>query len=683
MDNGLLHRGLTTALAVVMLTAACSYQQSSTNPFLTDLNEMVPYADVSAEDVSAYGEIALEQASARAEAIRNVDEPTFENVVGAFDDLYNDLNKAANNSWMLYWVSPDSLTRVAGLAAYQELDSLITSLFSDKPIFDQVVLVAESEDLAGVRKTLVNDLMRDMKHTGVNLEPVALERFRALTREINELSSQYSINMNTANPVLTLDEAGVEGLPDNFKSRYKTDDGTYEVPVIAANRGPVLDNAIEEETRKAFAMAYANRAVEENLEILDLLVAKRYEIGQVMGYGSYADYKLEVNMARNPKAVWSFVDDLIDRTGGKATEDLARLKATRKAATGKPLTAPMKPWDTDYYRNEILKNEYNLDSEAVREYLPLDAALTGMMELYQELLGLEFRKVENPSVWHEEVELYDVLEDGTLVGRFYLDLFPRPNKESWFYGVGLTAGSEQPGGYEIPVSMLLGNFTRSSDDLPSLVSHSELRILFHEFGHIAGDIAYKGEFALQAGSRADFGEAMAQIFENWIWDYDALSSFAAHYETGEVLPQETFDNMLAAKNVTSGLGAQGGLRRAVYDLMLYNKYDPAKIMPTDDIWRSISRRFVLSDFIEGTHPQASWIHINTHPVYYYGYLWSRVYAQDMFTQFEANGLRDTETGKRYRLLILANGTQRDIEEAVEEFLGRPANNEAYIRSLGL
>jgi len=445
----------------------------------------------------------------------------------------------------------------------------------------------------------------------------------------------------------------------------------------------VLDNADAEETRRAFAVAYASRAAEENLAILDQLVAKRYEIGRIMGYDSYADYKLEVNMAENPDNVWVFIDDLTNRTRKKAGEDLARLKATRSAATGTPGSVPMNPWDSGYYRNQILKNDFNVDAEAVREYLPLALALEGMMELYQEVLGLEFRSVKNPSVWHEEIELYDVFEDGALVGRFYLDLFPRPNKESWFYGVSLTPGSKHPDGYEIPVSMLLGNFTRPSDELPSLVSHSELRILFHEFGHIVGGIAYKGEFALQTGSRADFGEAMAQIFENWIWDYDALSSFAKHYETGEVLPQETFENMLAAKNVTSGLGAQGGLRRAVYDMELYNRYDPVNPMPTDDIWRSIADRFVLSDFIEGTHPQASWIHINTHPTYYYGYLWSRVYAQDMFTLFEANGLRDTETGVRYRQLILANGTQRDIDEAVEEFLGRPANNEAYIRSLGL
>ncbi len=176
---------------------------------------------------------------------------------------------------------------------------------------------------------------------------------------------------------------------------------------------------------------------------------------------------------------------------------------------------------------------------------------------------------------------------------------------------------------------------------------------------------------------------MSQIFENWIWDYDILKTFAMHYETGEVLPEETFRNMLDAKNLVSGIGAQSSVQASMYDMELYNRFDPGNPTPTDDIWRQLADRFVYSSYIEGTHPQAAWIHINTHPTYYYGYLWSRVYAQDMFTQFEENGLLDTETGKRYRRLVLANGTQRPVLDAVEEFLGRAPNNEAYIRSLGL
>ncbi|MCP4457985.1 MAG: Zn-dependent oligopeptidase, partial [Cytophagales bacterium] len=317
-------------------------------------------------------------------------------------------------------------------------------------------------------------------------------------------------------------------------------------------------------------------------------------------------------------------------------------------------------------------------------YLPMKKCLEGVFTIYQELLGFEFRKVEKGSVWHEEIEMYEVYEEGKLKGRFYLDLFPRPNKESWFYAVDLTSGRNTPEGYEVPVAMLLGNFTRSTETLPSLLSHGELSTLFHEFGHVMDAMAYEGEFAYQANSKSDFGEAMSQIFENWIWDYEMLSSFAQHYETGETLPKETFDNMLRAKNVGSGLGSIASLRRCVYDLNLYDKFDPDAPVDTDELWKNIDDELgVMPQHAEGTHYQANWIHINTHPVYMYGYLWSEVYAQDMFTEFEKNGLTDKETGMRYRKLILANGTQRDIVEAVEEFLGRPSNNEAYIKSLGL
>jgi len=235
----------------------------------------------------------------------------------------------------------------------------------------------------------------------------------------------------------------------------------------------------------------------------------------------------------------------------------------------------------------------------------------------------------------------------------------------------------------VPVAMMLGNFTRPSGELPSLISHSELRTLFHEFGHIMNSVSYAGQYALQSNTLADFAEAMSSIFENWIWDYDVLKSFAEHYESGEVLPEETFQKMLAAKSVNSGLSAQRTVEFSVYDMMLYDRYDPENPMPTDDIWPYIGEQFVQPSYIEGTHAQASWIHVNTHPVYMYGYLWSDVYAQDMFTKFEENGLKDTETGVRYRKLILANGTQKPIEPVVEEFLGRPSNNEAYVRSLGL
>ena len=686
------------AASCLLLLAACSKEQSEdvaldsasespavsqSNPYFVALNEPVDYARVTAADVTDYADTVLEQVTAMADDIRAEQNPDFENVIQALDDIYRDYVTAANNSWLMYWVSPDEANRDAGLAAYQKLAKWGVALYSDESVYRQILAVTETTELEGRAAKLVADLIRDMRHTGVDLEPEALARFKALVEEINDLSSQYSTNMNTDTSVLALDEIGAAGLPQNFRERYATAEGGYEIPLIPANRGPVLNNAEDGNTRRKFLVGYGNRAADANLPILDKLVANRYEIGQIFGHDSFAGYQLEPNMAANSQNVWDFLNDLTDRTAEKAAADLERLKKFRLEHEGIPIEEGLNPWDLNYYRNQILKTEYGVDQEKIREYLPLSTALTGMMEFYQELLDLEFRKIESPSVWHEEVEAYEVFEDGRLSGRFYLDLFPRPNKESWFYAVSMTPGNARADGYEVPVGMMLCNFTRPSGELPSLISHSELSTLFHEFGHVMNMMSYKGQYALQSETLNDFVEAMSSIFENWIWDYDVLKGLAKHYESGEVLTEEVFENMLAAKTVTSGLSAQRGVEGAVYDMMLYDKYDPDNPMSTDDIWPHIGKQFVFARHIEDTHPQASWIHVNTHPVYVYGYLWSDVYAQDMFTQFELNGLRDTETGVRYRELIMANGKQRPIEPAVKEFLGRPSNNEAYIRSLGL
>ena len=664
-----------------------SENSKSTNPFITGLNVPVDYAKVTSADIEEYGQLTLHQSLDIINGIKSTSEPTFENTFVAYDDYVNDLSKAMNNCYVMYWVSPDSLSRVKGLSEYQVLDSLYNQISTDKDLYNKMVAFTETDgyaSLTGHRKRLVDETIKDFKLSGIGLESEKLEAYKKLNAEITDLTTQYSINMNTANLILNLDKEGAEGLPENFKDTYKSDELHYDIPVINATRGPVLNNAQSEATRKAYLMDYSNRGADKNMAILDQLVEKRSEIGHIMGYDSYAGYNLSAKMARNPETVWNFINGLIDKSKPKAIQDLNVLRDFRNEVTGVQSNKPISPWDISYYSNQLLKTRYNVDYEKIREYLPMDSCLNGMFKIYQQLLGYEFRKVENASVWHEDVLMYEVYEGDTLRGKFYLDLYPRPNKESWFYGVELAPGKQTSQGYEVPVKMLLGNFTKPTESLPSLLSFGELNTLFHEFGHIMDGVSYKGEFAAQAQSKSDFVEAMSQIFENWIWDYDILSSFAKHYETGEVLPKEVFDKMLEAKNLTSGYSAIRSLRSCTYDMMLYDKYDPNNPYNTDELWKQIDKQMgVMDNYVEGTHPQACWIHINTHPVYYYGYLWSEVYAQDMFTQFEEHGLLDQETGIRYRDLILANGSQRDVVEAVEEFLGRPSNNEAYIKSLGL
>jgi oligopeptidase A len=661
---------------------------SADNPFNVELNEPIDYAKVTADQVEDYVNVTVHNAVLALEQIKSLEQLSFESTFGAYDRIVNDLGKASNNAFMLYWVSPDSITRAKGIVGNQKIDSLFTESDSDKVLFKTFQSYANSKEgmaLQGPKKMLINKVLEGFENSGVNLNPKDLEIYKRLSAEINDLSRQFSTNMNTAQDILVLDEQQADGLPENFKNTYRVEAGRYEIPVINATSGTVMSNATSSEVRKAYSIKKSNIAADKNLVILDSLVSKRYQLAKIMGYESYAAYSLKTKMAKTPQRVWEFIDGLVAESQPKALKDLEVIKEVRNADRNTPDDrSPIDPWDFGYYTNQLLKTKYQVDYEKMRDYLPMEACLEGMLSLYQELLGLEFRKVENPSVWHEDVTMYEVFENGKLKGRFYLDLYPRPNKETWFYGVPLTSGKQLANGYEVPMGMLLGNFTKPTESLPSLLSFRELNTLFHEFGHIVNFMSYEGEFSLLSRSKSDFVEAMSQIFENWIDDYDILSSFAQHYQTGEVFPKSLFDSKLKAKNVYSGLSVQGSLRYCLYDMNLYDRFDPEQPIDTDRLWRDIDTQMGVMDWeIAGTHKQASWIHINTNPVYMYGYLWSEVYAQDMFTVFEKNGLRDRETGIRYRKLILANGGQRAIDTAVEDFLGRPTNNKAYIKSLGL
>lgn len=677
-------------LALLVLVGCNAPKEKKTeevkNPFFTDLNVPVDYSVVTGDDISEYGNIVLEESKTKIEGIKSLENPTFDNVFKVLDQVFNDMSTASNNCFMLYWVSPDSLSRVRGLEANQMLSEYSSSLYADKALFDKMEAIktsGEINNLGAIETRLVNNMIDDFKRSGVGLDDANKARFQELTKEITQLSADYSNNMNSSAETIVLDEEGAKGLPENMLNTYRREDGKYEIPVMNATNGPVMSNAAQETTRMEYYKKFTSRAADKNLEILDKLVNNRYELANIMGYKSYAEYYLSSKMAKNPETVWNFVNDLVDRAKDKAIADIAKVKAL-KAKDPLAASKELKPWDISYYNNQILKNEFKVDHEKIREYLPMDQCLEGVLALYQQLLGYEFKKIEDTKVWHPEVDEYEVYQDTKLVGRFYLDLYPRPNKESWFYGVGINEGKLTERGFEIPQSMLLGNFTRPTDELPSLLSFKELNTLFHEFGHIMDAMSYKGDYMGLSSAKSDFIESMSQIFENWTMDYATLSTFAKHYKTGEVLPKEMFENMQNAKNVSTGYHAISSLRRCIYDLNLYDKFNPEVALDTDELWRTIDKQLAVADlYVEGTHPQASWIHINTHPVYYYGYLWSEVYAQDMFTIFEENGLTDQATGIRFRDLILANGDQKDVMENVEEFLGRPSNNEAYIKSLGL
>ena len=345
----------------------------------------------------------------------------------------------------------------------------------------------------------------------------------------------------------------------------------------------------------------------------------------------------------------------------------------------------MEAWEVSFYNNLLMRNKYSIDQEKVKEYFALDNVMNGLFKITQQLFGVKYVQVADASVWHQDVKAFDVKQDGITIGRFYLDLFPRENKYTHAACFTIRKGKQYGGVYQMPVAALICNFNAPAAGKPSLLTHAQAVTFFHEFGHVLHNLLTKAELASQSGTsvKRDFVEAPSQIFENWVWNYDALKLFARHYKTGEILPKELFQKMSAARNVGSGLAASAQINYGVLDMTLHDRYDPNGDKSTTDVAKEVYNSIMPFDFVDGTNYQAAFGHLTCYAAGYYGYMWSKVYAEDMFSVFEKNGILDQKTGMRYREAILANGGSKDEFEMVKDFLGREPDQKAFFRSLGL
>ncbi|NNE44522.1 MAG: Zn-dependent oligopeptidase, partial [Gemmatimonadetes bacterium] len=413
---------------------------------------------------------------------------------------------------------------------------------------------------------------------------------------------------------------------------------------------------------------------------LEEAIAVRHRIAELLGYESWAHYRLEPRMAKDPDTVLDFLSDLRGRIQDKLEADIAAMEATyaKDDADG------VNYWDWRYYNGLQLKNEYQVDQTKVSEYFPLEAVLDGMFGITQEVFGLRYVEVEDPAVWNEDVQLFEIHDaaTGEFIAHFYTDLFPRDGKFSHAAAFPLRSGVTLPDGTrQTPVSAIVANITKPTPTTPSLLTHEEVETMFHEFGHILHQTLTRAELYRFAGSATeqDFVEAPSQNLEHWTWEPEVLDRFAAHYETGEKMPREMLDGMIAAKNLNSGIT---WLRQAFYASLDMTYHGPGAEKNTTEI---LTELHPICGFpnLEGTHMQAGFGHLFGYDAAYYGYLWSKVYGDDMYTAFEENGILNPEVGMRYRQEIYEKGGTLDGLDLIRNFLGRDPNNQAFLRDLGL
>jgi len=665
-----------------------SVNKEAANPFYNDFNEVIDFAAVNAAfiiDATASIQSKTDESIAAIIAVSDEDK-TFDNTLLALDDLLANFDAVGSAIYLMSYTHPDSLIRTTALESNTILSKYYNKVALNEDLYKAIKSYSIKEDaksLSGYKAKFLKETVEDFERNGFALSKEDRDVLKGINDEISVIGNEFSMNISAFKDHVVVSEDDMKGLPDDYKEARRQDDGTYHVDMTYPSIIPFFKYSQSDEARKALFMKYQNRAYPENVEPLKNLLIKRKEMAELLGHRSYAAYLLQSRMAKTPETVWAFENKLKSDLKEKSQLDYDELLAVKRSKVGE--ASEIKSWESGYYNEILIKEKYELDGELVKEYFALDDVIDGLFSITQNLFDLKYVEVENPSVWHEDVRMFEVIKDGKLKGRFYLDLFPRDNKYGHAACFGIINGKMTSEGYRVPTASLVCNFPRPTADKPALMPHGQVETFFHEFGHVLHHMVTTADLFSQSGTNVsrDFVEAPSQIFENWAWNYDALKLFAKHYETGEVMPEELFNKMKAAKNVGSGLSASRQVFFGTYDMTLHDKFDPNGEESTTDIGKIVIAETTLYPYVEGTHFQTAFGHLNGYGASYYGYLWSLVYAQDMFSVFEENGILDKETGIRYRDIIMANGSSKDELGLVKEFLGRDPNNEAFLKALGL
>jgi thimet oligopeptidase len=604
----------------------------------------------------------------------------FKNTMLAFENAVTGFGEAVQAPIMLAYVSDNEELRKAGQELELKASQYSVDLFTREDVFNALnEYAARGEKLGEVEARLLEKTLLDFKRNGLGLEPRKKNKVKKLMKELIGLELQFSKNLREVNDALELAADELKGLPEDFKARLKkSEKGGYLVTMNYPDYVPFMDNADNGDARRRLESMFNNRCSAANVKLMEDALALRRRIAKLLGYSSFAEYVLADRMAASSANVFSF----LERAWGKLKKKGRReLRARMKLKGGEDKT--MRTWEWRYYNNLLKKNKYSIDHEKIKEYFPVETVVKGMFEVFGEVFRVRFEPAAL-NTWHKDVRAYEVKNpDGSIAAYFYFDLFPRDGKYKHAACFGIRHGRElEDGTYELPAAAIVGNFPAPSGDNPALLKFDDVVTLFHEFGHVTHNIFTKARYGKFSGTSVsrDFVEVPSKMLENWAYDPAVLRRISGHYKNpGEKLPEKTIKKLIEARNMDSGLVY---LRQLFFSLLDMRYHTARGKVDTTRLYEKLMKKISLIPMSPDTHPQASFGHLmGGYEAGYYSYLWSEVIAADLFGAFEAAGVMNPETGAKYRELILAPGRSYDEAAQVAKFLGRPAAEDAFLRSI--
>lgn len=617
---------------------------------------------------------------------------TFHNTIRALDQNGARVSEALNRLYLIKETSPDANLRDAATEAVKQLQDWGVSLDYREDVYHAVKAYADTQPkLAGEEAKLLDETMHDYRRAGLALPKAQRDEVEKLRKELAAISTDFESNITKAQKTLKFTKAELDGAPESLLDApgVKTGADEFSIKVnVTWQYMAVLEHVKSEAVRQRALLEQSRLARAENSPLIGKILALRYQIATKLGYKNWADYQLEVKMAKDGKTAIAFEEKLRDGLQPKMEAELAEFQKLKAAETG-AAAARINIWDWRYYAEQLRKTKYNVDSEQLRNFFPLQRTLDGMFAIYQRIFGLKFERVAAPYQWVDDLQLWAVsdAQTGEPLGFFYLDLFPREGKYHHFAVFPLIDGNRgETGVYQRPVVAMVCNFTPPSGDKPSLLDHDSVETLFHEFGHVMHGLLTRATFSRFAGSNVprDFVEAPSQMLENWVWDRKVLDSFAADYrDPAKKIPVEILDQLKAAKYATYACHYRRQLSFGLMDLVLHDRItdqNSAEALPLANK--------VLSDTFLPMPPDTDFIcyfgHFTGYDAGYYGYAWADAIAADMATVFEnsPDGYFDVAAGKKMREEVYAQGDSRDVNVSIEKFLGRPRSPEPFLKKIG-
>ncbi|MDP3976391.1 MAG: oligopeptidase A [Pseudomonas sp.] len=676
---------------------------TANNPLLQAF-DLPPYSVIRPEHVEpAVDRLLAENRAAIAELLKQQSgTPSWNGLVLTLDELNERLNRAWSPVSHLNAVCNNAELRAVYEACLPKLSEYSTELGHNRELYEAYHALAASPEAAGfdvAQQTILKHTLRDFHLSGIDLAEAEKQRFGAIQSKLSELGSRFSNQLLDATQAWSKqvgEEAALAGLTDSAKAQMRQAaeakglDGwliSLEFPSYFAVMTYADDRALREEVYAAYCTRASdqgpNAGQHDNGPVMLEILGLRLELARLLGFANYAELSLASKMAESTDQVLHFLRDLALRSKPFAAQDLAELQAFAAEQGCRELQS----WDVGYYSEKLREQRYSISQEILRAYFPIDKVLSGLFAIVEKLYGIQIEELSGFDSWHPDVRLFQISEQGAHVGRFFFDLYARANKRGGAWMDGARDKRRAADGRLIsPVANLVCNFTPAVGDKPALLTHDEVTTLFHEFGHGLHHLLTRVEHAGASGINGvawDAVELPSQFMENWCWEPQGLALISGHYQSGEPLPQNLLDKMLAAKNFQSGLMMVRQLEFSLFDFELHATHGDGRsvLEVLEGIRDEVS---VLRPPAYNRFPN-SFAHIFSggYAAGYYSYKWAEVLSADAFSRFEEEGVFNSDTGRAFREAILARGGSQEPMQLFVDFRGREPSIDPLLRHLGL